>query len=59
MTRLHLIRHGEMPIPEVSEGFRVVPEEFQFWQGGENRLHDRYQYSLNEDKNWVINQLAP
>jgi len=51
--------HGEIPTPDFWGGFRVVPEEFQFWQGGENRLHDRYQYSLNEDKNWVINQLAP
>ena len=50
---------GEIPTPDFWGGFRVVPEEFQFWQGGENRLHDRYQYSLDEDKNWVINQLAP
>ncbi|MEZ0121272.1 MAG: pyridoxamine 5'-phosphate oxidase [Candidatus Reddybacter sp.] len=51
--------HGEIPTPDFWGGFRVVPEEFQFWQGGENRLHDRYQYSLGKDKSWVINQLAP
>lgn len=51
--------HGEIPTPDFWGGFRVVPEEFQFWQGGENRLHDRYQYSLNENKNWIITQLAP
>ncbi|MBL4781029.1 MAG: pyridoxamine 5'-phosphate oxidase [Porticoccaceae bacterium] len=50
---------GEIPTPDFWGGFRIVPEEFQFWQGGENRLHDRYQYSLDEGKRWVINQLAP
>ncbi len=51
--------HGEIPTPDFWGGFRVVPEEFQFWQGGENRLHDRYQYRLDESERWVINQLAP
>lgn len=51
--------HGEIPTPDFWGGFRVVPEEFQFWQGGESRLHDRYQYSLDDQKNWTINQLAP
>ncbi|MBQ0721315.1 MAG: pyridoxamine 5'-phosphate oxidase [Gammaproteobacteria bacterium] len=51
--------HGDIPTPDFWGGFRVVPEEFQFWQGGENRLHDRYQYSLNENGQWGINQLAP
>ena len=51
---------GEIPTPDFWGGFRVVPEEFQFWQGGENRLHDRYQYKLdNSGKSWEITQLAP
>ncbi len=50
---------GEVPTPDFWGGFRVVPREFQFWQGGESRLHDRYQYRREEDGNWSINQLAP
>ena len=51
---------GEVPTPDFWGGFRVKPQEFQFWQGGESRLHDRYQYRRDEtDKNWVITQLAP
>jgi len=40
-------------------GYRIVPEEIEFWQGGENRLHDRFIYRRSEDQDWVINRLAP
>ncbi|HAU02091.1 MAG TPA: pyridoxamine 5'-phosphate oxidase, partial [Porticoccaceae bacterium] len=39
---------GEIPLPDFWGGFRVVPEEIEFWQGGEHRLHDRFQFKLNE-----------
>lgn len=39
-------------------GYRVIPHYFEFWQGGENRLHDRFAYAA-EGKTWVIKQLAP
>ena len=52
--------HGDIPTPDFWGGFRVTPDQFQFWQGGESRLHDRYQYSLSESKKqWEITQLAP
>ncbi|RLA39324.1 MAG: pyridoxamine 5'-phosphate oxidase, partial [Gammaproteobacteria bacterium] len=51
---------GEVPTPDFWGGFRVRPQEFQFWQGGESRLHDRYQYRRDETgKSWIITQLAP
>ncbi|TNF05051.1 MAG: pyridoxamine 5'-phosphate oxidase [Gammaproteobacteria bacterium] len=49
---------GEVPVPDFWGGYRVVPREFEFWQGGENRLHDRFQYLL-EEGTWNISRLAP
>ena len=49
---------GEIPLPDFWGGFRVVPEEIEFWQGGEHRLHDRSQFKLNEGA-WDISRLSP
>lgn len=49
---------GEIPLPDFWGGFRVVPEEIEFWQGGEHRLHDRFQFKLNEGA-WDISRLSP
>jgi len=40
-------------------GYRVRPVGVEFWQGRPNRLHDRIQYSLGPDAEWVIERLAP
>jgi pyridoxamine 5'-phosphate oxidase len=51
---------GEVPLPSFWGGFRVVPDEFEFWQGRENRLHDRFRYSRSADgEPWTIERLAP
>jgi len=49
---------GEIPLPDFWGGFRVVPETIEFWQGGEDRLHDRFEYT-RDDSSWVINRLEP
>ncbi len=49
---------GEIPLPDFWGGFRVVPEEIEFWQGGEQRLHDRFCYKL-ENIEWDIARLSP
>lgn len=49
---------GEIPLPGFWGGYRVKPEQIEFWQGRENRLHDRFLYSRAED-GWNINRLAP
>jgi pyridoxamine 5'-phosphate oxidase len=51
---------GEIPLPSFWGGFRVCPLEIEFWQGRENRLHDRFRFLRgNEQENWRIERLAP
>ena len=40
-------------------GYIVKPVIVEFWQGRSSRLHDRIQYSLNENGDWIIERLAP
>jgi len=51
---------GEIPLPSFWGGFRVRPLEIEFWQGRENRLHDRFRYlRADEQVPWGIERLAP
>ena len=53
-------QYGEtVPRPPWWDGYRVVPDEFEFWQGRANRLHDRLQYRLLSDGSWARKRLAP
>jgi pyridoxamine 5'-phosphate oxidase len=47
-----------VPLPDFWGGFRLTPERFEFWQGRQNRLHDRLQYSRIAD-GWKIERLSP
>lgn len=49
---------GEVPLPDFWGGYRVVPNSIEFWQGRENRLHDRFVYT-SSGANWDISRLAP
>jgi pyridoxamine 5'-phosphate oxidase len=49
---------GPVPLPEHWGGFRVVPEEIEFWQGRPSRLHDRIQFR-REAGAWVRRRLSP
>jgi len=49
---------GEMTVPKFWGGYRVSLEEVEFWQGRENRLHDRFVYTRGPD-GWQIQRLAP
>jgi pyridoxamine 5'-phosphate oxidase len=50
---------GEVPLPSFWGGYRVKVHKIEFWQGRENRLHDRFVYLLQTDGTWTIERLAP
>jgi pyridoxamine 5'-phosphate oxidase len=54
-------RFGNVPIPRPPYwgGFRIVPHRFEFWQGRENRLHDRLLYEREADGSWKRGRLMP
>ena len=47
----------DVPLPPHWGGFRLIPEQFEFWQGRESRLHDRICY-MKKDGVWEIVRLA-
>ena len=52
--------YGEtVPRPEWWGGYRVIPDEIEFWQGRSNRLHDRLRYLRRPDGAWDRARLAP
>ena len=52
-------RDTDVPRPEAWIGYRVRPVSIEFWQGRENRLHDRLLYRLKEGGGWGVSRLAP
>lgn len=48
-----------LPRPDHWGGYLVKPKSIEFWQGRENRLHDRFSYSLKDGNKWHIDRLAP
>jgi pyridoxamine 5'-phosphate oxidase len=50
---------GEVPLPDFWSGYRVVPETIEFWQGGKDRLHDRFLYTRLPGDSWSIARLSP
>jgi pyridoxamine 5'-phosphate oxidase len=50
---------GDPPTPEFWGGYLLVPHRFEFWQGRENRLHDRFLYTPSGEGSWKIERLSP
>ena len=48
----------EISRPDNWGGYIIKPIQYEFWQGGENRLHDRIRYTLNKNI-WQIDRLSP
>lgn len=49
----------QVPVPPHWGGFRVAPQTVEFWQGRENRLHDRLRYTAQPAGTWHIERLSP
>jgi pyridoxamine 5'-phosphate oxidase len=49
----------EVPLPSLWGGYRVTPRRIEFWQQGEDRLHDRFLYEKSESGTWSLSRLAP
>jgi pyridoxamine 5'-phosphate oxidase len=50
---------GKIPLPSFWGGYCVKPQTIEFWQGGPNRLHDRFEYARQADDSWAISRLSP
>jgi len=50
--------NAEIPLPDFWGGYRLIPNYFEFWQGRENRLHDRICYK-KENAEWKIFRISP
>lgn len=48
----------DVPRPHSWGGYAIAPERFEFWQGQENRLHDRFEYR-RQPGGWAIARLQP
>jgi pyridoxamine 5'-phosphate oxidase len=48
----------DVPLPPHWGGYRLVPEEWEFWQHRDSRLHDRFRYTRGPD-GWLIERLGP
>src|SRR6478752_1282774 len=49
----------QLPRPPHWGGYRLVPQEWQFWQGRKSRLHDRLRYTAQAGGDWLRERLAP
>jgi len=52
-------QNQEVPRPPHWGGFRVIPQEIEFWQGRSSRLHDRLLYTRLDAGGWKIERLSP
>jgi len=53
------MKNNKIDRPSYWGGYIVKPIIVEFWQGRSSRLHDRIQYTLNENGDWIIERLAP
>ncbi|MFO0659564.1 MAG: pyridoxamine 5'-phosphate oxidase [Polyangiaceae bacterium] len=52
--------HGDdPPLPPFWGGYRLTPNELEFWQGRPSRLHDRLRFRRADDASWRIERLSP
>jgi pyridoxamine 5'-phosphate oxidase len=54
----NLYKNDNLPRPEHWGGYKIKPARIEFWQGRENRLHDRIVFTKKANV-WIIERLAP
>ena len=50
---------NNVPRPDHWSGWNLKPSSIEFWLDGDNRIHERLKYSLDENNNWVKKLLSP
>ena len=48
-----------VPRPDHWSGWNLSPSSIEFWLDGDNRIHERLKYSLDENNNWIKSLLSP
>jgi pyridoxamine 5'-phosphate oxidase len=49
---------GKIPLPSFWGGYRIKPSAWEFWQGRQNRMHDRFIYT-RDPEGWAVERLQP
>ena len=50
---------NKVPRPDYWSGWNLKPSSIEFWLDGDNRIHERLKYILDENNNWIRNLLSP
>jgi pyridoxamine 5'-phosphate oxidase len=50
---------SDIPRPPYWGGYRLVPDAVEFWQGRDDRLHDRERFTRSPDGGWRSERLSP
>ena len=49
----------KVPRPDYWSGWNLKPSSIEFWLDGDNRIHERLKYTLDNNNNWEKNLLSP
>ncbi len=49
----------KVPRPNYWSGWNLKPSSIEFWLDGDNRIHERLKYTLNEKNIWIKTLLSP
>jgi len=54
-------QYADKPLPRPLNwgGYSLLPQVFEFWQGREDRLHDRFRFTRAQQHGWKVERLAP
>jgi pyridoxamine 5'-phosphate oxidase len=48
-----------IPLPPFWGGYRLEPDQVEFWESRADRLHDRIEYRRDPERGWVRRRLQP